>query len=219
MKQLTALVASFALGALATATSESMAQKSAFATARFGNAVQVDLPRNWTYLDPVIASHLNTASEATGKIVGLALPQGDNQVLVAANAHDSGGKTRATLRVSVRADQNLTQAHMKEASAMPPAEAATMLRPSADAAVKAMLQVPGVKSYRISELRIDSTGSLICTLSRFEGDFGGRLMISDTWVCPAEGKSIKLSTSYEKALASIYAPILTNVRQTLAVPK
>lgn len=88
--------------ALATTTFACPAQKSAFATVRFGDVVQVDLPRSWTYLDPKLAAHLNTSSEALSRTIGLEVLQGDNVVLVAANAHDSAGKTRATLRISIR---------------------------------------------------------------------------------------------------------------------
>ena len=203
---------------LATLAETSSAQHSAFATVRYGDAVQVELPRNWTYMDSAVASHLNTSSEAVAKVVGLTLPQGNNVVLVAANAHDSAGKSKATLRVSMRTEPGLTQAQMRELVRSSPAEIEAMLRPSADETVKAMLQMQGVKSYRVTELRLDTSGALTCSLSRFEGDYGGRLMVSDTYVCPAAARTIKLSISYEKALASIYAPTLANVRRTLSIP-
>ena len=82
--------------------------RSAFATVRFGQVVQVDLPRNWTYIDKKIADHLNTSSEAMGKFAGIDIAQGDNTILVAANAYDSKGKSKATLRISVRATPNIT---------------------------------------------------------------------------------------------------------------
>lgn len=205
--------------AIAAASSSCFAQKSAFATLRFGDLVQVDLPRSWTYLDPTVASHLNTSSEAVGKTIGIDLPQGDNAVLAAANAHDSAGKTKATLRVSYRAEPGLSQAQMRELARSSPTEIEVLLRPSADATIKAMLQVAGVKSYRATELRIDTSGSLACTLSRFEGDYGGRLMVSDTWVCPITSGNLKLSTSYDKALAAVYVPTLASVRRSLASPK
>jgi len=204
--------------ALAAASSACFAQKSAFVTLRFGDLVQVELPRSWTYLDPKVASHLNTSSEAVGKTLGIDLPQGDNAVLAAANAYDSAGKTKATLRVSYRAEPGLTQAQIRELARSSPTEIEALLRPSADATVKAMLQMPGVKSYRAIELRIDTSGYLVCTFSRFEGDYGGRLMVSDTWVCPITSGNLKLSTSHEKALAAIYVPMLANVRRSLTSP-
>ncbi len=204
--------------AIATASSVCFAQKSAFATVRFGDLVQVVLPRSWTYLDPNVASHLNASTEAVGKSIGIALPQGDNVVLVAANARDSTGKTKATLRVSYRAEPGLSQVQMRELARSSPADVDALLRPSADATIKAILQMLGVKSYRATELRIDTSGSLVCTLSRFEGDYGGRLMVSDTWICPIASGNLKLSTSHEKALATIYEPTLANLRRSLAIP-
>ena len=76
----------------------------------------------------------------------------------------------------------------------------------------------GVKSYRTTELRLDTSGSLACLLSQFEGDYGGRVMMSETWVCPTADRTIKLSISYEKVLASIYAPTLVHVRRSLSIP-
>jgi len=202
--------------AVVTASSTCYAQKSTFTTLRFGELVQVDLPRNWTYLDPVVASHLNTSSEAMGREVGINVPQGDNVVLVAGEARDSTGKKRATLRVSYRAEQSVSQADMLELARLPPAETEALLRPSADATVKAMLKVPGVKSYRATQLRFDTSGPLTCSHARFEGEYGGVVMISETWVCPIAKGNLKLSTSHEKALNSVYAPTLANVRRSLA---
>lgn len=203
---------------LTTIATASLAQQSAFSTVRFGNAVQVDLPRSWTYLDPAIAAHLNTSSEAQPGAIGLPVPQGNNVILAAANAYDSAGKTRATLRVSVRTEQGATQTQIREFARRPKAEIEATLRPAAEATVKAMLQMPNVKSYKLAELRIDTEGPLTCMLTRFEGDYGGRLVVADTWVCPNGDKSIKLSTSYEKALKHIYAPTLDQVRRSLSTP-
>jgi hypothetical protein len=203
---------------VAVASSACLAQKSAFATLRFGDLVQVDLPRNWTYLDPNVAAHLNTSSEAVGKTIGIDSPQGNNAVLAAANAYDSAGKTKATLRVSYRAETGLSQAQMRELARLSPSEVEALLRPSADATIKAILQMPGVKSYRATELRIDTSGPLVCSLSRFEGDYGGRMMVSDTWLCPIATGNLKLTTSHEKVFATVYVPTFANVRRSLVSP-
>lgn len=165
-----------------------------------------------------LAAHLNTSSEAQTGTLGLPVPQGNNVILAAANAYDSAGKTRATLRVSARTEQGPTQTQIREFSRRSQAEIEGTLRPAAEATVKAMLQLPNVKSYKVTELRVDMEGPLTCMLTRFEGDYGGRLMVADTWVCPSGDKSIKLSTSYEKALKHIYSPTLDRVRRSLSTP-
>ena len=94
-------------------------RQSAFATMRFGNILQVDLPRKWTYMDKNVADHLNTSSEAVAKVVGVAIAQGNNTILLAANAYDTRGKSKATLRISVRSAPGLTQSQMREFATQP----------------------------------------------------------------------------------------------------
>ena len=192
--------------------------RSAFATVRFGQVVQVDLPRNWTYIDKKIADHLNTSSEAMGNFAGVNIAQGDNTILVAANAYDSQGKSKATLRISVRAAPNITQAQMRELSSQPAGIIESQLRPSADETVKAMLKVPGVKFYAVRAVKLDRNDALVCSLSSFEGDFGRGPVISETWVCPLGESTLKLSTSYEKGLQTIYGPTLARVWRSMQAP-
>lgn len=116
-----------ALLAFATLTGTSTAQQRSFATVRFGDVVQVELPRTWTYMDKALASHLNTSVEALGKVVGLSLPQGNNVILVAANAHDSVGKTKATLRISMRTEPGIAQSQLRELARSSPTEIQAML--------------------------------------------------------------------------------------------
>lgn len=212
MKLLLILIAFVSLPALA------QDGRSAFATVRFGQVVQVDLPRNWTYIDKKIADHLNTSSEAIGNFAGVNIAQGDNTILVAANAYDSQGKSKATLRISVRASPNITQAQMRELSSQPASIIESQLRPSADETVKTMLKVPGVKFYAVRAVKIDRNDALICSLSSYEGDFGRGTVISETWVCPLGESTLKLSTSYEKGLQAIYGPTLARVWHSMQAP-
>ncbi len=194
--------------ALVTAVAFGQDGKSAFATVKFGGGVQVDLPRNWTYMDKRVADHMNTSSEATANLTGLSLNQGDNDTLVAANAHDGQGKSKATLRISMRAAPSMSQAQMRELAAAPPSATEEQLRSAADETVKVMLKVPGVRSYAVRTVKLDRNAALVCSLSSFEGEFGRGLVVSDTWVCPLGDRTLKLSTSYEKSSQSIYLPTL-----------
>jgi len=192
--------------------------RSAFATVRFGELVQVDLPRNWTYMDRSMADHMNSSSEAAAKLAGVAIEQGDNTILVAANAYDSKGKSKATLRISVRAAPSVTQAQMRELVTQPTSDIEAQLRPTADETVKAMLNAPGVKSYSVRAVKLDRNDSLVCFLSSFEGNLTHGIILSDTWVCPLGDRTLKLSTSYAKSSQSIYRPILELVWQSLRAP-
>jgi hypothetical protein len=194
---------------------QSQAANSAFATVQFGEVAQIALPRSWTYMDKQVADHLNTSSEAVGRLSGLTINQGDNKVLVAANARDSKGKTKATIRLSVRMGPSPTQADVRDLAKEPPNAIEGILLPAAKETVDAMLKVPGVTSYRIRGVKIDKNKDMSCTLSSFEGDHGSGLVETDTWVCPLGDRTIKLSTSYHKDVEQIYRPTIEYVWRSL----
>ncbi len=189
----------------------SQAASSAFATVQFGEVAQITLPRNWTYMDKQVADHLNTSSEAVLRLIGIAVSQGDNKILVAANALDANGKTKATIRLSVRKAPSPTQSDMRELAKQPPRSIEAAFLPSANATAEAMLKVPGIKSYKVRGVKLDRNNALLCTWSSYEGDYGDRWVVSDTWICPLGDRRIKLTTSYDKLLESIYRPIIEYV--------
>lgn len=193
----------------------SQAADSSFGTVQFAGIAQIALPRNWTYLDQNVAAHLNTSSEAAGRIAGISVNQGDNKILVAANAYDALGKSKATIRLSVREGQSSSQQEIREFFKQPPRLIQEALLPIAKETADEMLKMPGVKSYKVVGATLAYNGALYCTLSTFEGDYGGRVVISDTWVCPLTNRTLKLSTSYEKQNQAIYRPIVDYVWRSL----
>ena len=169
-------------------------------------------------MDKGVSDHLNTSSEAVANLAGVNIAQGDNKILVAANAYDSQGKSKATLRISLRAAPGVTQAQMREFSTQAQSAIESQLRPSADETAKAMLKVPGVKSYSVRAVKLDQNDSLVCSLSSFEADLGRGPEISDTWVCPLGVSTLKLTTSYEKTSRAIYEATLVRVWRSLKAP-
>jgi hypothetical protein len=190
--------------------------RSAFATVRFGEAVQVDLPRSWTYMDKGVSDHLNTSSEAVANLAGVNIAQGDNKILVAANAYDSQGKSKATLRISLRAAPGVTQAQMREFSTQAQSAIESQLRPSADETAKAMLKVPGVKSYSVRAVKLDQNDSLVCSCRASKPISRGRK--SPYMGLPLGVSTLKLTTSYEKTSRAIYEATLVRVWRSLKAP-
>ena len=78
-----------------------------------------------------------------------------------------------------------------------------------------MLKSPGVKSYNVRSVKLDHNNTLYCALFTFEGEYGGRFVIADTWVCPLGNRTLKLSSSYEKRLESVYRPTIDYVWRSL----
>lgn len=202
--------------ALAILALPSHASNSSFATVQFEGYAKIALPRNWTYLDKNVAAHLNTSSEAAARVAGFSVNQGDNNILVAANARDAKGKSKATVRLSVRLGLSATQEEFLEISKQPHQSIQDALLPAARETADAMLKMPGVKSYRVLGVKLDHNGALRCILSIFEGDYGGRVVISHTWVCPVGNRTLKLSTSYEKQNQAIYWPTIEYIWRSLS---
>ena len=194
----------------------SQAANSAFATVQFADVALIALPRSWTYLDKNIAANLNSSSEAVGRIAGISINQGDNKILVAANAYDAAGKSKATVRLSVRAGQSPSQQELRELAKQPTQSIQEALLPAAKETADAMLKVPGIKSYKVVGVKLDYNGMLHCALTTFEADYGSRVVVSDTWVCPLSNRTLKLSTSYEKRNQAIYRPIVDYVWRSLS---
>ena len=79
----------FALGVTSIASVPCQAQSASFTRLNFGEAIRIEVPRNWTYLDERLRKHINTAGEAAQRLAGIPPNSGENVVVVAANAYTS----------------------------------------------------------------------------------------------------------------------------------
>lgn len=195
------------------------ASNSAFSTVEFGGFVRIALPKSWTYLDENITNHLNTTSEAIGHMAGVPIKQGDNTILVAANAYDSSGKTRATVRLSVRMTKSPTQEDVREFSKWSQQKIEKTLMPVAIETVKSMTGVSGVASYKIRGIKVDQNNSLFCMVYSFEGDHESSPVMSSIWTCPMGDRTLKLTMTYEKRFESIYRPTVEYIWRSLVIQK
>lgn len=192
------------------------AANSSFATVEFTDIAQVALPRNWTYLDKNIAAHLNTSSEAVARIAGFSINQDNNKILVSASAYDTTGNSLATIRLSVRTGQSLSQQEFRELANQSPLFIQEALLPAGKEVADAMLRVPGIRSYKVIGAKFDYNGALYCDLLIFEYNHSGRVVISETRTCPFDNRTIKLATSYEKINQAIYQPTINYVWRSLS---
>lgn len=196
-----------------------LAQQSTFAILQFDNGITIEVPRNWTYLDDNIKQQLNNSSEAIVKLSGTPLNQGDNQILIAANAYTTFNKPSATMRISVRPGKYPTQLEMRQLSQTSKAELSEILTPIIAATKRAILSMEGVRSVTLRDARIEQSKHLACLFTEFEKDTSDGLTLSQTYVCPAGDKSIKLSTSYRKSEATLFKPVLQYIWHSLTVVK
>jgi len=188
-----------------------------FAKLDFGGNTYIEVPRNWTYLDENLRSHLNTGSEAVTRLAGITPTLGENVILVAGNAYTSFRTPSATLRLSVRRGDSPTQEIMREVAKLPKKELAQLLTPVAEETRRIMVGIDGVKSVKAVDARVASNQGMICMFFEFETDASDGAKLSQTYVCPLGNRSVKLSTSYRKSEATLFHPVIKYVWQSLQV--
>lgn len=192
-----------------------LAQSSSFAKLQFGETIFIEVPRNWTYLNEQIRQHLNTASEAVGRLAGLSIAQGDNQILLAANAFTSFKTPSATLRLSVRPGSAPTQENIRELANYSKAELNSTFGSILEETARVLRSVEGVKYAKAIDLRIEHNSYISCIFTEFEYAKPDGVSLSKTWLCPMGDKSVKLSSSYRKSEAAMFKPVITHIWESL----
>lgn len=185
---------------------------STFVRLQFGNDVSVEVPRNWVFLDQNIRQHLNTYSEAVAKLSGINVNQGNNQILVAANAYTTGKEPSATMRLSVRVGSFPSQSEIKFADL-------TELRRDAELSLRRLQgSLPDhVRGMKLIDVRVERLGGYytIVTDKQIDYVYGPTLDRLDV-ICVGS-KNYKLNTSYQKSEAWMFEPIIRHIRQSLRI--
>lgn len=182
------------------------------------DGVQLAMPKNWLTIDPLDTDAMNTNSEALSAQAGAEVAQGDNRILFARNAMNRLGQTDATARVSVRSSGAGTQAQFREALESESTDAIDAeLRAAGEATGRVMKQLPFVKHYELVDAGIRRNNTLVCMWNKTEIDNGRGPMIVDAWVCPLGSRTLKLTTSYRKEKAMLFAATIDYIWNTLSV--
>lgn len=179
--------------------------------------VAISLPKNWRWFGGNDAQALNTNSEALAADLGVGVAQGNNTILVAGNAFDEARISVATVRLSVRSGPTVGQADLLKAMKEPQEAISQGIREEADKTVVAMRRLPQVQFYNYIGGGLRQNGSVTCMWTSFEYDLGKGATVSDSWVCPASDRTFKLTTSYAKSRASLYAATINFVWHSLAI--
>lgn len=192
-----------------------LAQSSSFAKLQFGEAIFLEVPRSWAYQNEQVRQHLNTSAEAIGRLAGLTTAQGDNQILLAANAFTTFKTPSATLRLSIRLGSAPTQANILELANYPKAELDSVFGPILEETARALRSMEGVKYVKALDSRIESNKYIKCIFAEFEFAKPDGISLTQTWLCPMGDKSVKLSTSYRKTEAALFKPVITYIWKSL----
>lgn len=189
------------------------AENSAFAHFRFGSDVSIDVPRNWYFLDKNIRKNLNTYSEAVVRLAGLKANQGNNQILIAANAYTTSKKPSATMRLSVRKGEFISQGEVKDADQQ---ELEIMAKYQLE---KLKSSLPdNVKSMSLVGVRIEKLGKYYSIVTEKLVEYTSGVEVDRLDVIYFPNVVYKLNTSYRKSEARIFKPILEILRKSLSIP-
>lgn len=185
---------------------------STFVRLQFGYDVLVEVPRNWEFLDQKIRQHLNTYSESVAKLSGVDVRQGNNQILVAANAYTTGKKPSATMRLSVRVVSCPSQTEIKNADL-------SELRREAESNLRRLqTSLPNhVKSMKLIDVRLERLNGYYTIVTDKQIDYDNGPAFDRLDVICVGSKNYKLHTSYQKSEEWMFEPIVKYIRQSLKI--
>lgn len=181
------------------------------------DGVSISFPKNWRLIGKSDSDSLNTNSEAMSEAVGMAVKQGNNIILLAAVALDDAGATKATLRLSVREGSEISQFDLREALKEPKDQLEHEIMEAAKPVAEAMNKMPSVSYHLVTGGGIRENNSLICIWTQYEYDLGKGASISDSWVCPASNRTLKLTASYPKSQSALFAATIDYVWRSLSI--
>ncbi len=186
--------------------------ESTFARLQFGNDVSIEVPRNWTFLDPNIRSHLNTYSEAVAKLSGIDVNQGNNQILVAANAYtEQNKKPAATVRLSVRLGNVASQEEVKAANL---GDLRREAESTLDKLQKSGSLPASVRGMKLLDVRLEKLGGFYTIVYDKQVNYDSGPEIDRLDVIYLGNKVFKLNTSWKRDVP-MFEPIIRRIRQSL----
>lgn len=177
--------------------------------------VSISLPRNWRWIGESDAQALNTNSEALTESLGVGVGQGNNTILIAGNAFNDARVSVATVRLSVRSGPTIGQAELQDALKEPQEPINREIREVAEKTAVAMRKLPQMQFYSVTGGGLRQNGSMVCMWTAFEYDLGKGATASDSWVCPSADRTFKLTTSYAKSHANLYAATVDYVWRSI----
>lgn len=185
---------------------------STFLRLQFGNDVSVEVPCNWNFLNQDIRQNLNTYSEAVAKFAGIDANQGNNQILVVANAYTTDKKPSGTMRLSVRVGSFPSQDEIK--FAVP----SDLRREAEKTLQKLNNNLPdNVRGVKLLDVRLERLGVYYTIVTDKQVDYVSGPELDRLDLIYVGDKVYKLNTSYRKSEEWMFKPIIRHIRQSLKI--
>ena len=174
--------------------------------------MSIEVPRNWKFLNQNTRQNLNTYSEAVAKFAGINANQGDNQILVAANAYTTDKKPSATIRLSVRVGSFPSQDEIKFAD---PAD----LRREVEKNLRKLNSTlpDNIRGMKLLDVRLERLGAYYTIVTDKQVDYVSGPVLDRLDVTYVGDKVYKLNTSYRKSEEWMFKPIIRHIRQSLKI--
>ena len=174
----------------------------------FGDDISLAVPPNWKYQDVELSKHIDTAADATVRLAGLTPSNAGNEILISANTYTVYKTSSATLRLSVRPDNQISQTQMKSLADSSPDDIKEIFDPISKETEKLLNSIEGVKVIKKTRAEVAYNKNLYCILMEFEISSLGDEKLQQTYICPIGNKTVKLSTSYRKSESVIFKPVI-----------
>lgn len=194
------------------------AKTSEFAKLQFGDEIFIEVPKSWQFLNENIRQHINNATEATARLAGMPVSQKDNLILISANTFTTHKNPSATLHLNVRPSKSMTQADMHKLVNLTTKEIESLFGSAQELLERTYKTLEDVKSAKVLTYKIDNNKNVTCLFTENEiTKKDGLVFLTQTWICPAGNKFVKLGTSYNKDEANIFKPVINYVWSTLKI--
>ncbi len=182
------------------------------------DGIRIETPLGWRYDDEVLRQQLEQKTRESLQLNKSAVPAVPNNIVLAAALPDTAGRNTATLRLSVRKGPAPTQADMhNELANVSQDDVAAVIAPAMAESIRLARSMPGVTTARAIGGMIARNSTLTCLFTEMEYTQDAATWRTQTWVCPAGRRTVKLSTSYRMAEAAVARPVIAHMWQTLAI--
>lgn len=189
------------------------AQKGNFVSLRFPSGIQLDVPRNWTFLNDNIKNAIQASSEAMIDLTNSTFPKAEQNILVAANGYSTLKEAAATLRLSTRKIETLSQREVLDLSESEINEFGIEQKKQITRLLSAQDPGASIKWHFVKLQRINGLGVITMQYTRTSSKhLSFRVQID---MIPDSRRLITLTTSFYEDERILWNPIIERVRYSL----
>jgi len=179
----------------------------------FGERIYLEIPRDWTYDNAELQTHL---AKAGSDVLILQMPSPTENTRHTLLDGKRTTKPRASLKVRVRFGRAPSQAQTRAEGGKPREEILRKLRPALEKVESRTRQARGVLDAK-ADGRIALNRHVACIEVEVSVSHAAGQATALTWNCPAGDMTLNLSLRFPQDAAAIVVPMIQHLRSTLRV--